>query len=139
MEIVGLKNFVQDDVNKLIAKFVGFESKVAKEIKEQKRSLEGELDVVFIRLLRWRCGGYKLRILIEGVMIPKPLTIKQCREQFVKFPAWKRKLYIMTRWREVFPRRAWNNKNLKFLNEQIHELGFKNSIPTWDFEGKLIW
>ena len=37
MEIVGLKN-VQDDVNKLIAKFVGFQSKTAVIIeKERKR------------------------------------------------------------------------------------------------------
>ena len=35
MEIVGLKNFVQDDVNKLIAKFVGFKSKPVAEINER--------------------------------------------------------------------------------------------------------
>ena len=29
MEIVGLKNFVQDDINKLIFKFVGFKHPVA--------------------------------------------------------------------------------------------------------------
>ena len=42
MEILGLKNFVQDDVNKLIAKFVGFQSKTAKLI-------ENELQ----KFLRW--------------------------------------------------------------------------------------
>ena len=32
MEVVGLKTFVQDDVNKLIAKFVGYRSKPAQVI-----------------------------------------------------------------------------------------------------------
>ena len=37
MEIVGLKNFVQDDINKLIAKFV-VQSKTAKIIEEERRN-----------------------------------------------------------------------------------------------------
>ena len=37
MEIVGLKKFIPDDVNKLIFKFIGAQSKAAKAIKEEKR------------------------------------------------------------------------------------------------------
>ena len=34
MEVVGLKNFVQDDINKLISKFVGFKHPVAEMFKK---------------------------------------------------------------------------------------------------------
>jgi hypothetical protein len=34
MEIVGLKQKVDDDINKLISKFVGYRSKFAKELNE---------------------------------------------------------------------------------------------------------
>ena len=38
MEIVGLKQTVDDDVNKRIAKFVGYQSKTAKIIEEERRN-----------------------------------------------------------------------------------------------------
>ena len=150
MEIVGLKNFVQDDVNKLIAKFVGFQSKVAKELKEEKRKWADEncltdkgVENYLITFPGWLKGNARVKftrvIFTESYKFKKLQTFDERQEFIIQLTPWKRKFLLMMEWRHLYPRKWQTSKNLKFLNEQILELGFKNSIPSWDFRGTLNW
>ena len=121
MEIVGLKNVVNDDVNQLIAKFV-FQSKAAKEIKDR---LEAHLnkpanfitDLFFWK--RLRRSGY---IFKEFRKLTAIKNISQRRDAFLRLKGWLRKSLIIDFWCELFPK---NGKNLRFINEQMVGLNIK--------------
>ena len=69
MEIVGLKNFVDDDVNKLIAKFVGFKphplTKMLKPIFNLYLKLDYEDDFEPVKLLFFRTHCYDCSVTLS--------------------------------------------------------------------------
>ena len=121
MEIVGLKNFVQDDVNKLISKFVGFKHHV------------------FKKLLPWELRFLKTEDMVKHITRRKFLRVhKRCnrdyeklleiksmpnrRFKFTTLPKWVRKeimLITADNINDLFPK---NKKNSHFINEQMIEL-----------------
>ena len=151
MEILGLTNFVQDDVNKLIAKFVGFQSKTAKAIEhELKKCLNWEEK--FEKQTRWDNFRYvpdyfsddlkytakwRLHRIIrrESDKLSAMRKITQRRNEFTKLRPWLRKFLLQWHhfYGHLFPK---NGKTQKFIEEQIAELKMKrvehaNPYHSW--------
>ena len=137
MEIVGLNNFVRDDINKLIAKFVGYQSKVAKEIKDLKlkwlnlpwEEERRERPYRFGEWLREETWKNTLNRIMNRELdrLRKIKSIKQRKAEFLKLPYWKR-LFLLKEWwfyLLLFPK---NNSNLRFLNVQRCVLGYETAI-----------
>ena len=136
MEVVGLKNFVQDDVNKLIAKFVGFQSKTAKLIENERENFRYVLPDYFPTSLKTR-AKWKLRFIITKAFekLRTERKITQRRDEFTKLRPWLRRFLLQRdhSYGGLFPK---NGKNQKFIEEQIAELKMKrvehaNPYHSW--------
>jgi hypothetical protein len=161
MEIVGLKNFVQDDINTLIFKFVGFQSKVAKVFEEgrtetgqavqaQRERFRNSVYVtspVFLPPLftdeeikenahKWILQRTRERrnhyIYSELDRLVKIRSITQRKAEFLKLRVWVRKFLLIVHHYFLLPRNA---SNLKFINNQAHEVGLKGTMATWCSDG----
>ena len=140
MEILGLKNFVQDDVKNLIAKFVGFQSKTAKAIehelktflnREEKNEKQARWENFryvpdyFPTSLKYTAEWRLDRIIRrEFDKLSAMRKITQRRNEFTKLRPWLRKFLLQWHraYGHLFPK---NGKDQKFIEEQIAELKMK--------------
>ena len=161
MEIVALNSFVQDDVNKLIFKFVGFQSKVAKifvegrtkagqEFKTQRERLRNSVHVRSLLSLpplpadeeiegkahKWILHLTRERrrryIYDERDRLVKIRSITQRKAEFQKLRVWVRKFLLFVHHFFLLPRTA---SNLKFTNNQAREVGLKGTMQSWCSNG----
>ena len=137
MEIVGLKNFVDDDVHKLIAKFVGFQSKTAKAVegargKFQAFEKEYEDHPFFARrpfdewLIKQVVIQRQERLHKTLRRLEKIRSIPKRREAFTKLSPWLRRFLINKFFDSILPESKVNNK---FMVEQISELKMRWKRP----------
>ena len=118
MEIVGLKNFVQDDVNKLIFKFVGFKHPVAeifsKEVgKDAEYFVEHTLNVILVM----KQEEIQHKIFKSYWKLSKLKNDKERRGEFIKLKRWLKKELLTEQW--YLTRLFKNSKiNQVFLNKQ---------------------
>ena len=124
MEIVGLKNFVSDDVNKLIFKFVGFKHPVARLFdahidltSRYARNPEYTVKDALHFILVWKKGGL-IHTVFKAYWKLKQLKSQEVkRDEFVKLQRWLRyellsnSFYLM----RIF---ADSKINFTFLGEQ---------------------
>jgi hypothetical protein len=124
MEIVGLKNVVQDDVNKLIAKFVGVQSKPAQILQNVFNCFEhfdccyylrSRTDEIYERRHTYAMNEYDKLMLIK--------SIPSRRRKFELLPQWIKKLLIIWRRKLLFP--LDTPANILFLQQQIDQINFK--------------
>ena len=143
--VVGLAGKIPDGVNNLIATFVGFQSKPAKEINKKVTHLRRgwshwEDEYVLREAVRWLKAMKEERFNrhIGNVRkeIEKQKSIAKKREAFLELREWEQRYLITRYWYWMFPSNA---KNLRFLNEQMVRLGFKTSVEHWEQSGPLIW
>ena len=134
MEIVGLKNFVPDDVNKIICKFVGVKPHpLARLLMTAEEDFCYTVSLGFLKKVRFIQYFLKeLRRLNQIKSIPKR------REAFLKLREWERIYLILFYARDLFP---MNRKNLRFLKDELCNLGFKTwAIDWYDFEiRRQVW
>ena len=118
MEIVGLKNFVQDDVNRLIAKFVGFKHPVAeifskKVGKDAEYFVEHTLNVILVM----KQGEIQHKIFKSYWKLSKLKNDKERRGEFIKLKRWLKRELLTEQW--YLTRLFKNSKiNQVFLNKQ---------------------
>ena len=127
MEIVGLKKFVQDDINKLIAKFVGVKPHpIAKLLKDaelyyvhMRQSMPWPREILYNR----KCEI--LDFIVKQLCDLQALNSKKRRETFAQLPKWVKTelLYGRCRVLSLFEKPKINRN---FIIEQKMELGVVN-------------
>ena len=126
MEIVGLKNLIPDDVNKLIFKFVGVtphpQAKMLMPIYNEYSSLS---DFKFVQTCKFM--GY---IFKEVRKLIKIKSIPERRKVFVNLRGWKKDIYSFFFPRDFLP---LNAINFRFVRGEMGRLGFKDIhlIEDW--------
>jgi hypothetical protein len=124
MEIVGLKKIVDDDVNKLIAKFVGYRSKPAQVIQNMLNTycfingadyLETRVQDIYERRDEYIFKFFDVLMEIQ--------TITERRRRFEQLPQWVKKSLIIGRGRWLFP--IEDDEDYEYLKHQVSDLNFK--------------
>ena len=97
MEVVGLKNFVQDDINKLIFKFVGFRHPVAEilnsyiiSIQRNARNPKYTVKDALHFILVWKKGGLIHTVFKTYWKLKQLKSQKVKRDEFMKLQRWLR-------------------------------------------------
>ena len=124
--IVGLVGKVPDNINNLISKFVGYQSKIAESIKKtmsyfesvRHKTFRGYKDFgEFVLISKTdRITGYTCRRFLR---LRKIDSVKLKMQEFMKLPKWLRKRLIKLKQDELFP------KNPQFVKSQKLELGLQ--------------
>ena len=144
--VVGLVGKLPDGVNNLIWGFVGFQSKVAKEIKEEKNKWartwgDGRGDENYsLNFPFWlkSHAKYKLERLVSKQCHNKLGNIRKITERrvaFIKMRPWLRRFLIKDHEMWLFPN---NGKNRRFIEEQIEELGMKRAKVPWPLSPDIL-
>ena len=132
--VVALLGVVPDEVNALVWKFVGFRSRVAKEIHERKQSClrlysTQDQEALFPRLLK-AGAKWDLDMIITTARnrLRRMRKITERRSEFAKLRPWLRR-YLIARFKfTLFPN---NQTNMSFLDAQIVELGMRYGVRGW--------
>ena len=124
MEIVGLKQKVQDDVNKLIFKFVGVKihpwaEKLKKEIEyhlKTARNQEYAVTDTIGSILAYKQVGLRFRVFVTYARLENMKNDKTRREEFIKLQRWlkvavlRNNFYLNRLFRESKVNKAFLNK-----------------------------
>jgi len=135
--VVGLVGALPNGVNTLIWGFVGFQSKVAKELKEAKKkwtSSWGDDENSSLTFTFWlkSHAKHKLECIVTNARNKKLDNLRKIterREAFIKMRPWPRRFLIKNHEIWLFPN---NGKNRRFIEEQIIELGMRRARLPWD-------
>ena len=153
--VVGLIGKLPSGINNLIAKFIGFQSKPATELKSLIESAQTRGEIgrgekpnqsylftprqvpeYYVSRLFFYLGKVKQQTYIDRQYFKLKRLRSARKDEFLKLRRWVRKALIISNYWGLFPNNA---ENLKFINEQIAELNIEGDLPLtcWDCNKRL--